>query len=285
MISITRVTGPASAGTERATPIEEEEMAVTAGRLAGKVVLISGTGGGQGREAARIFAREGAHVVGCDIVEENAQATVELVRADGHEMLSLAPVDLADPEQAKAWVQAAVDEYGHIDRLYNNASLPRFGPFADVPPEDYAFTMRNEIDLYWYTAQAAWPHLAGRPGAAILNIGSIAGVVGLKDMPQAAHAVSKGAVIGMTAQLAAEGAAVGIRVNCVSPGVISSPPVQEILAIGERSPLRPVIGATAIGQPGEPEDIVYAALYLLSDEAKWVTGAHLVVDGGSSVLI
>jgi meso-butanediol dehydrogenase/(S,S)-butanediol dehydrogenase/diacetyl reductase len=260
-------------------------MTTPSGRLADKVVLISGTGGGQGRVAAEIFAREGARVVGCDINPTTATETEEIVRAAGFEMVSMGGVDLADPAQSQAWIERAVEEYGGIDILYNNASLPRFAPFAEMTPEDFQFTTRNEIDVLWYVTQAAWPQLVARGGGAIVNIASIAAVVGLRDMPQSAHAAAKGAVIGLTAQLAAEGAAVGIRVNCISPGVINSPPVQEILAIGEQSPLRPIIGATALGQPGEPEDIVYAALYLASDEAKWVTGSHLIVDGGSSVLI
>lgn len=254
------------------------------GRLAGKVALISGTGGGQGRVAARMFAREGAHVVGCDVNAETAAETEALVRQDGFEMLSLAPVDLSTPEGAHAWVDAAVEKFGGIDLLYNNASLPRFAPFGDMTVEDYSFTVRNEFDVMWYSTQAAWPQLIARGGGAVLNIASIAAVVGLRDLPQAAHAASKGAVIGVTPQLAAEGAAFNIRVNCISPGVIGSPPVQELLKL-ENSPLGPVINATATRRPGEAEDIVYAALYLLSDEAKWVTGTHLVVDGGASVLI
>lgn len=260
-------------------------MTTDSGRLAGKVVLISGTGGGQGRVAARIFAREGAKVVGCDINADTAAQTADIVRADGYEMLSDGGVDLADPGQAQSWVKRAKDEHGRIDVLYNNASLPRFAPFPEMTSEDYQFTVRNELDVLWYPSQAAWPYLVEAGGGAIVNIASIAGIIGLRDLPQSAHAATKGAVIGLTAQLAAEGAAFGIRVNSISPGVINSPPVQEILAGGEQSPLRPVINATALGQPGEPEDIVYAALYLASDEARWVTGTHLVVDGGSSVLI
>jgi meso-butanediol dehydrogenase / (S,S)-butanediol dehydrogenase / diacetyl reductase len=260
-------------------------MTTDGGRLAGKVVLISGTGGGQGRAAARIFAQEGAKVVGCDINADTAAETADLVRDAGYDMISVGGVDLADRDQAQAWVKRAKDEHGRVDVLYNNASLPRFAPFPEMTPEDYGFTVRNELDVLWYPSQAAWPYLVEDGGGAIVNIASIAGIIGLRDLPQSAHAATKGAVIGLTAQLAAEGAAVGIRVNCISPGVINSPPVQEILASGDQSPLRPVIGATALGQPGEPEDIVYAALYLASDEARWVTGTHLVVDGGSSVLI
>jgi NAD(P)-dependent dehydrogenase (short-subunit alcohol dehydrogenase family) len=249
------------------------------------VVLISGTGGGQGRAAAPIFAQEGAKVVGCDINADTAAETEHLVRDAGYEMVSVGGVDLADPGQAQAWVKRAKNEHGGVDVLYNNASLPRFAPFQEMTPEDYRFTVRNELDVLWYPSQAVWPYLIERGGGAIVNIASIAAIIGLRDLPQSAHAATKGAVIGLTAQMAAEGAAVGIRVNCISPGVINSPPVQEILAVGEQSPLRPVIKATALGRPGEPEDIVYAALYLASDEARWVTGTHLVVDGGSSVLI
>src|SRR5690606_1564120 len=133
----------------------------------------------------------------------------------------------------------------------------------------------NELDVMWHSTQAVWPHLVARGGGAVLNIASVAAVVGLRDLPRSAHAAAKGAVVGVTPQLAAEGAQHNIRVNCISPGVISSPPVLEILASGADSPLLPFIRSAGNRQPGEAEDIVYAALYLLSDEAKWVTGAHL----------
>jgi NAD(P)-dependent dehydrogenase (short-subunit alcohol dehydrogenase family) len=260
-------------------------MTSSSGRLAGKVALISGTGGGQGRVAAEAFAREGARVVGCDINEETAAETAEIVRAAGLEMVSLGPVDLAEPEQARMWVRRAIEEFGGVDILYNNASLPRFAPFPEMTVEDYRFTIRNELDVMWFSTQAAWPELVARGGGAIVNIASIAAVIGLRDLPQSAHAAAKGAVVGLTAQLAAEGAASGIRVNCISPGVIDSPPVQEMLAMGDAGPLAGVIGDTAEGRPGPPSAIVNAAMYLASDEAGWTTGAHLVVDGGSTAII
>lgn len=267
--------------------MSSEEVAVghvLPGRLSGKVALISGTGGGQGRVAALMFAREGALVVGSDIDAAAAEKTADLVRAEGYEHIALG-VDLSTPEGAKTWVDTAIEAYGHIDLLYNNASSPRFGPFESVPPEDFRFTLDNELNVMWFPTQAAWPHFVEQGGGAILNVGSIAGVAGIRHLPQSAHAASKGAVIGLTPQLAAEGAAHGIRVNCVSPGVIASPPVLELLSLGEQSPLRSVIAATADGKAGQPEDVVHAAIYLLSDEAKWVSGAHLVIDGGASVLI
>ncbi len=226
-------------------------MATRSGRLEGKVVLISGTGGGQGRVAASIFAAEGALVVGGDINAESAGETAEIVNGQGLLMIS-APgsVDLADPVQARGWVELALEAHGRVDVLYNNASLPRFGPFGEMPAEDFAFTMRNELEITWHTTQAAWAPLAAGGRGAIVNIASIAAIVGLRDLPESAHAASKGAVIGLTRQLAAEGAAVGIRVNCISPGVINSPPVQEMLSLGEKGPLAPLIGATAPREAG-----------------------------------
>jgi meso-butanediol dehydrogenase/(S,S)-butanediol dehydrogenase/diacetyl reductase len=260
-------------------------MGAELGRLDGKVALISGTGGGQGRLAAEVFAREGAKVVGCDINEDTAAETAELVQAAGLEMVSMGGIDLADPPQARQWAERAVAEFGGIDILYNNASLPRFGPFPEMSEEDYRFTIRNELDVMWFSTQAAWPHLVERGGGAIVNIASIAAVIGLRSLPQSAHAAAKGAVVGLTGQLAAEGAPARIRVNCISPGVIDSPPVQNMLAMGDSGPLAGVIGNTADNRPGPPAAIVNAALYLASDESLWTTGTHLVVDGGSSSII
>jgi meso-butanediol dehydrogenase/(S,S)-butanediol dehydrogenase/diacetyl reductase len=159
-------------------------MATNGGRLAGKVVLLSGTGGGQGRVAARMLVREGAKVVGTDIVSDLAEETADLVRSDGYEMINVSPIDLGVPAEAKQWVDRAVEEYGGIDVLYNNAGLPRFGSFPDMSEEDYRFTVRNELDVLWFSAQAAWSHLVARGGGSIVNVASIAGVIGLRSLPE-----------------------------------------------------------------------------------------------------
>ncbi|ALD65432.1 SDR family NAD(P)-dependent oxidoreductase [Glutamicibacter protophormiae] len=258
---------------------------MTDGRLAGKIVLLTGIGGGMGRETARLFAREGATVVGCDLNEESAAETVRLIEAEGGTIDSSAPVDLGQREAIDAWINGAVERFGKVDVLYNNASMPKFAPFTQMSGEDYRFTIQNELDLVWHACQSAWPHLA-KSGGAIVNIGSVAGVQGARALPQAAHAAAKGAVIAVTKQLAAEGIAVGVRVNCVSPGVMATPPILAMYAeLGDRAPVAPIVERTISGKPGDPLAVAYAGLYFASDEAKWVTGSHLVVDGGAHAVM
>lgn len=256
-----------------------------AGRLEGKVVLLTGIGGGMGRVTARLFAREGATVVGCDLDPGSAAETVRLVKADGGAIESSAPLDLGNREEIDSWICGAVERHGRIDVLYNNASMPKFAPFEQMSDGDYRFTIHNELDLVWHACQSAWPHLAA-VGGAIVNIGSGAGIQGARALPQAAHAAAKGAVIALTRQLAAEGVAVGVRVNCISPGVMATPPVLAMFAeFGENAPVAPIIERTIDGKPGDPLAVAHAGLYLASDEAKWVTGTHLVVDGGASAIM
>jgi meso-butanediol dehydrogenase/(S,S)-butanediol dehydrogenase/diacetyl reductase len=247
------------------------------GRLEGRVVLISGTAGGQGRAAARLFAAEGARVVGCDIAADLAAETVELVRGDGGQMISVT-TDVSDAAGAGRWVEAALAEWGRVDVLYNNASIARFGPVPDFSAEDWSFVMRNELDIVMVGSQAAWPHLAAADGC-IVNIASASGLVGSKKLPAGAHAAAKAGVIGLTRQLAAEGVEAGIRANSITPGLVETPASAELIALGPAGPLGDLLAQTPLGV-GRPEDIAFGALYLCSEEARWVTGTNLVIDGG-----
>ncbi len=252
------------------------------GRLQGKIALITGIGGGMGREAATRFAAEGATVVGCDLNAEGLAETVRLVREAGGAIEGSAPVDVGDAAAVEAWIDEAAAAHGGLDILYNNASIQRFGAIDEISVEDWDFAIDMELNLVFYAVRAAWKHLRAR-GGVIVNIGSIAGTRGVEFMPQNAHGAAKAGVINLTQQLAVEGGPHGIRAVCISPGFIETPatrflvedPPPPLKATWDRIPLRRV---------GRPDDVVSAAVFLASDEASWITGVNLVVDGGGSVL-
>jgi NAD(P)-dependent dehydrogenase (short-subunit alcohol dehydrogenase family) len=247
------------------------------GRLDGKIAFITGTANGQGREAALLFASEGARVVGCDLKVEEAEETVQMVRRAGGWMNSRAPVDLGDPQAVKSWIDDGVAEAGGIDILYNNAGAARFGLVEDFSVEDWQFTIRNELDLVFYAAKAAWPHLKARGGGSIINTASAVTRRGSSQMGMSGHIAAKAGIIALSKQLAAEGAAHRIRVNSISPGAVETP------ATAHLKPMAEQLGkAIPLGRWGQPEDIIFCALYLASDESKWVTAADFAIDGGVS---
>jgi meso-butanediol dehydrogenase/(S,S)-butanediol dehydrogenase/diacetyl reductase len=248
-----------------------------AGRLDAKVVLVTGTGGGQGRAAAELFCDEGAMVVGCDLNADESARTVELVTARGGEMTAMAPVDLGDSQQARRWVADAAAVHGRIDVLFNNAAAPRFAPIAELSDEDWHFTIRNELDLIFYVTQAAWPHLTAG-GGAIINTASVQAHVGIAMNGGLAHAATKAGVIGMTRQIAAEGAPHGVRANSISPGTVATPATARLSADAEL--LSSILAPLLVKRLGQPADISALAVYLASDESSYVTGADFVIDGG-----
>ena len=233
----------------------------------GKVVLITGTAGGQGAVAARLFAEAGATVVGCD-----------LKPADG-----VAQVDLTDEEQVRLWIDSAAEEHGRIDVLYANAGATRFSPLEETTKEEWDFVLRHELDVVFFPVKHAWKHLK-RAGGSVVLVGSTAGLTGSMTNHRVAHTVTKGGVIALTKQLAAEGAPHGIRVNCVSPGMVETPATKQDL-LADDHPMRHIATAIPLGRVGQPEEVVRCALFLASNAASYVTGANLVVDGGWSAVL
>ncbi|MEU3729750.1 SDR family NAD(P)-dependent oxidoreductase [Streptomyces sp. NPDC033538] len=252
-------------------------------RLEGKVALISGTARGQGRAAALRFAAEGALVVGGDLLHEEAVETQRLIAREGGTALTPGPLDVTDEEAVRAWAEEAVDAFGGIDIVYANAGAVRFGAIDSQPYADFAFTVRTELDSVWLTVRAAWPHLMRSRGC-ILTVGSTAGLTGSLTNRRTAHSASKGAVIALTRQLAAEGAPHGIRVNCVSPGMIDTEGSRGNL-LADAHPMNGISRHIPLGRVGQPDDVVNAAVFLTSDEAAYITGANLVVDGGWSTVL
>jgi meso-butanediol dehydrogenase / (S,S)-butanediol dehydrogenase / diacetyl reductase len=248
------------------------------GRLENKVVLISGTGNGQGRAAALLFALEGARVVGCDVNVEGNEETVRRVLAAGGEMVGMAPVDAADPEQARAWVEEAARLHGRIDVLFNNAGSVRDFPIESLAADDWRYTMKNEIDIVFFPTQAAWPYLKER-GGVIISTASVAGHLGLAGA--VAHCTSKGAVLSMSRAFAAEGAPHGIRSFSISPGPI--PTEGSEWYFGDPARYARSTSGTLTGRLGRPDETAKVALFLASDDSSYMTGSDIPVDGGMLV--
>jgi NAD(P)-dependent dehydrogenase (short-subunit alcohol dehydrogenase family) len=237
------------------------------GRLQGKVALISGTARGQGAAAKARFGLEGATVVGGDVLTGGGESQL----------------DVTDEVSVASWVARAVELHGRIDILYNNAGDVRFAPVDEQSLADWRFTLAAELDSVFLASKHAWPHLKASRGV-ILNIGSTAGISGSLTNQRAAHTASKGGVIAVTRQLAAEGAPHGIRANVISPGMIATPGSEENLLAPDH-PMRGIAGSIPLGRLGTAHDIIPAAVFLCSDEAAYITGANLVVDGGWSVVL
>ncbi len=237
------------------------------GRLEGKVALISGTARGQGAEAKARFEAEGAIVEGGDLITDGGTPHL----------------DVTDEGSVAAWINRAVDAHGRIDILYNNAGAVRFGSVEQQTFADWRFTLAAELDSVFLASKHAWLHLKASRGV-ILNIASTAGLSGSMTNQRVAHTASKGGVIAVTRQLAAEGAPHGIRANAISPGMIATPGAHENLLAPDH-PMHAIASAVPLGRLGTAGDIVPAAVFLCSDEAAYITGANLVVDGGWSVVL
>ncbi|MFG1807815.1 SDR family NAD(P)-dependent oxidoreductase [Streptomyces sp. NPDC049040] len=251
------------------------------GTLNGKAVLITGTGGGQGRVASLVFAREGARIIGADIQEAGNAETVELVRRAGGEMTGIAPVDLTDENEVRRFVERAAAAYGGLDVVYNNAAMQRFGHMPDFSFEDWRATLAGELDIPFLVSKYAWPHLVRRGGGVIINIASEAGLIAGHNPPMVAHTAANAGVIGMTRQMALEGAPQGIRAVAISPGPVLTPASDRDL--GDNQAARDAITSkTLLKRFARPEEIVELAAFLASDRASYITGANYAVDGGAS---
>jgi NAD(P)-dependent dehydrogenase (short-subunit alcohol dehydrogenase family) len=250
------------------------------GRLAGKVCVITGTGGSMGRATALTFAREGASVVGCDVAVASAEDTAEMVQGGGGQMVSLQPCRLSDPVDCGALVELAVRTFGRIDVLFNLAAASSFNWLEDITDQEWDSARRDEVDLVFYLTRAAWPHLKSS-GGVVVNMASLNASLSFKILPSLAHTTNKAGVIGMTRQLAMEGREHGIRANSISPGLIESNATREQLNDPEWA--RQMLGKTLLGRLGRPEEVANVALFLACEESSYVTGVDIVVDGGMKV--
>jgi NAD(P)-dependent dehydrogenase (short-subunit alcohol dehydrogenase family) len=247
-----------------------------AGRLAGKSCLVTGAGSGIGRATALRFAGEGARVAAADIRREGAEATA---REIGDAAVALT-VDVTSAESSAAVVEAACSEFGGLDVLVNNAGVTIVGAVHALSEQDWDRELATNLKSVYLLSRAAWPRLLERGGGAIVNTASIAGLWAIPA--DAAYCASKAGVIMLTKCMALDGAHAGIRVNCVCPGYTQTPMIDGYFE-AQPDPAearRLAEGLHPLGRLGRPDDIADAMVYLASDEAAWVTGTALVVDGG-----
>jgi NAD(P)-dependent dehydrogenase (short-subunit alcohol dehydrogenase family) len=249
-------------------------------RLAGKVVLVTGAGGGQGQTVALLFARAGATVIASDINPMGIETTANLAAAENLS-IELSVVDAADLPGVKRWVDTAADRHGGIDVVYNNGAQTRFAPFAEMTLQQWHETLRFELDVVFLPSQAAWPHLIARGGGSIINIASVSGMRGTELVGAAAHAAGKSGVIGFTRQLALEGAPHWIRANSISPGPIVTPASTAMSEVSAEF-RQTFAGWPILNRVGHALDIAYAGLFLASEESTFVTGVNFAIDGGWS---
>jgi NAD(P)-dependent dehydrogenase (short-subunit alcohol dehydrogenase family) len=248
-------------------------------KLHQRVAVITGAGSGIGQAMAVLFAREGARVLAADVNPEAAEQTAELVSAAGGVCAPFV-VDVTIPEQVHAMIERARELYGQIDILCNNAGIGSTTDVVACEPDEWDRVMTVNVKSVYLGCKYVIPHMLNQGGGVIINTASVAGMVGI--VKRASYSASKGAVIALTRQVAIEYVEQGIRVNCLCPGTVDSPWVGRLLG-GSDDPVaarQALVARQPIGRLGTPEEIAAAALYLASDDASFITGTGLVIDGG-----
>lgn len=247
-------------------------------RLAQKVALVTGGNAGIGEAIAKAFAREGASVVITGRRQEELDRVVQEIGRQQGQALAVAG-SVAEEAHARAAVEQAVRRFGSLDILVNNAGVGEFGRrLHELDDDTWGRVLDVNVTGVFRMTRAAIPHMLQRQRGSIVNISSIASVVGIPMLP--AYATSKGALDALTRAVAIDYAKDGIRCNVVNPGLIATPMAAPLMADPAR--LEPILSDYPIHRLGTPEEVAHLIVYLASDEAAWVTGATYVIDGGKT---
>jgi NAD(P)-dependent dehydrogenase (short-subunit alcohol dehydrogenase family) len=247
------------------------------GRLAGKVAIVAGAGSrgpglGNGKAAAILFAREGAAVLCVDAQLARAEETVGLIKGEGGAATAFG-ADVTRAADCRAMVAAAVERHGGLDVLHNNVGIESRKNVLETTEEDWDRVMAVDLKSMLLATQAAIPVMAARGGGSIICVSSVAA---MRGHGRTAYAAAKAGVIGFMRSVAAQVGRQGIRVNAIAPGMVWTPMVEDLGAEARERRRR----ASPLGTEGTGWDVGWAAVFLASDESRWITGQTLVVDGG-----
>jgi len=259
-------------------------VASRAGRLEGKVAIVTGAGStpgpgiGTGKATAVVLAREGASVLLADLYPERAAETLAMIEEEGGKA-KVRAVDVTKAAECEAMVADAVETFGGLDILVNNVGRAALGTVVDTTEEAWDQAMAINLRSAFLSAKYAVPAIAARGGGSIVNIASISA---LRGDGTVAYSAAKGGMIAMTVDMAYSHGRQGIRVNAIAPGHITTPMVLSVSAPGPRAEFMNTMRNEAglLGTPGDGWDVGWAAAFLASDEARWITGATLPVESG-----
>jgi len=247
-------------------------------KLSGQVAIVTGGGSGQGRATALLFAQEGARVVVGDVNDKGAAETARLInRQEGGQAIG-AKVDVTKADEVSGMVDTALSHYGRLDILINNAGATLFKGIEDTTEEDWDRILNTNLKAIFLGCKYAIPAMRRSGGGSIVNIASVAGLIG---MPQHfAYCAAKAGVIHFTKSLALDHGRENIRINCICPGGVLTPMLGEVINIQDPAQVERVARQHALGRVAEPEEIARVSLFLCSADASFMTGAAVTVDGG-----
>jgi len=247
-------------------------------KLTGQVAIVTGGGSGQGRATALLFAQEGAKIVVGDINEQGVAETAQIInRNEGGQAVAV-KTDVTKSDDVQAMVDEALKRYGRLDILINNAGATLFKGIEDTTEEEWDRIINTNLKSIFLGCKAAIPAMRKSGGGSIVNIASVAGLMGMAE--HFVYCAAKAGAIHMTKSLALDHGRENIRINCICPGGVRTPMLNDVIDVNDPAQIARVGQQHALGRIAEPEEIARVSLFLCTPDASFMTGAAVTVDGG-----